>query len=467
VLPVSGQRAPSRNAQVTPWADFLSIRSDHPMQHPKEFNAFKAQVEALVVIPPSPASPLYQPSALATTTTTATYLTDSSEAAWTLTGLSHLAGNSIVGPVADLLTPLLYDNNVIYRQADGDQWSWTHHTWLSVAGDQRRTASPPPRPASWPPAATRNWAFIVNEGGSPLAWSSVNGGWAAQAIDGLNTQTDTGDGYWFGTGLRWNPPPKMLIMSDQFGTPGSGNIDMAQAANGAYNHIWNNWLQSIASKAPNVIVVRIWQEINGNWMSWSVNRTGRTASDGTPNGSAWPVATIIAAWRNMAHQVRIAFPNALIEWNLNSGGPFSRPTSPGNGSGFDLYPGDDVVDVIGIDSYEKNATFGIAFSGGGVNLTNLAAYAKAHNKLIAWSETAAQGCDGAYLASIAQWLDRLGSMAAYFSYYDQGSANNGDNILYSTSGTDSCAASRLRAALNASSFGTKRFGGKWSKVQGN
>jgi hypothetical protein len=442
MIPETGQEARSDQAQEPQWAHFLSLFGDHLMPVREPPPTFAPRLRAL-----------RQP---------ATQSIHSAETGWTLDGSAQISRSGVVDVAANSAT----DKIAIYGQAYIDFWS--NNARLPVSDDPRTPPASAGAPGRLLPATTltRNWAFVADEGGAPSAWSSLNSGWAAQPIDGLNTQTDSGDGYWFGTGLSWSPPPKMLIMSNQFGTPGSENIDMVLAAKGAYNSTWKSWLRTIASSASNVVVVRIWQEINGNWMSWSVNRTGRMASDGTPNGSAWSAATIIAAWRNMAQQVRSVFPTALIEWNLNSGGPWSRPTSPGNGTGFDLYPGDDVVDVIGIDSYEKNASFGSVSTGGGVNLTNLAAFAKAHNKLVAWSETAAHDCDGSYLASIAKWFDSLGSMAAYFSYYDQGSAGNGDNTIYTISGADSCPASSLRAALNASSFGTKPFGGRWSKILG-
>jgi hypothetical protein len=237
----------------------------------------------------------------------------------------------------------------------------------------------------------------------------------------------------------------MLMMTDQYGTPGSMTLDMAQAAAGAYNSIWLSWLQGQAAAAPNVKVVRIWQEINGNWMAWS---------QGTP-------AQIIAAWRNMATQVRIAFPKAVIEWNLNVGTGWSG--QPGDGSGFDLYPGDDLVDVIGMDTYEKSTSWADAVNGPGVNLNNLVAFASAHNKLVAISETAANSCDASYITNLTAWLDSLGARAAYLSYYEGGTSNNGDNVLWATTGTDSCPSNTLRAAFLASSFGTKKFGGTWVK----
>jgi hypothetical protein len=309
----------------------------------------------------------------------------------------------------------------------------------------------------------RYWAFFANEGGEPANWTAVNGGWSLQPIDGLHTQTNIGDGRWFGTGMRWSPTPHALMMSDQYGTPGHNYIDMGQAATGAYNATWLSWLKAdaAAATAP-VTVVRIWQEINGDWMPWSINQTGATSIDGTPNGSPWPAVTIIAAFRNMAAQVRIAFPHTRIEWNLNAGGAWRRPKSPGNGTGFDLYPGDAYVDVIGLDAYEKKISWAHTVSGPGVDLNNLVSFATAHNKLVAISETAAHNDDGNYLTSMTKYFDALGARAAYISYYDQGSANNGDNIIYSTTGPDSAPA--LRNTLNASSFGTKPYVGSLNKV---
>jgi hypothetical protein len=305
----------------------------------------------------------------------------------------------------------------------------------------------------------RWWAFFGNDGGNS-GWTSVNS-WPSQPIDGQHTFTDVGDGYWQGTGAApFTPTPRSLMMTVEYGTPGQNYVDMGQAANGAYNATWLSWLQGQASAAPAPVkVVRIWQEINGDWMTWSANKTGSTSVDGTPNGSAWPKATIIAAWRNMAQQVRTAFPHAVIEWNLNNGTGWRG--APGDGTGYDLYPGDDLVDVIGIDAYEKTSSWATTVSGPGVNLNNLVAFATSHNKLIGWSETAAHNCDGTYLTSISNFFDSLGKQGAYWSYYDGGTPNNGDNILYATTGPDSCPANKLRAAMNASSFGQKPFEGTW------
>jgi beta-mannanase len=249
------------------------------------------------------------------------------------------------------------------------------------------------------------------------------------------------------------------MMNVQYGTPGTNDIDMGQAALGTYDATWLSWLKSDAAQAAAngtpVTVVRIWQEINGDWEPWSINQTGATSVDGTAPGSPWSAATIIAAWNHMAAQVHTAFPNAKIEWNLSAGGPWSGPSGAGNGSGFDLYPGDQYVNVIGLDAYEKSTSWANTVSGPGVNLNNLVAFASAHGKEVAVSETATTNNDGSYLTSMTNYFDALGKEAAYISYYDQGTANNGGDIIYSSSGPDSAPADRV--ALNESSFGTKPY----------
>ena len=61
----------------------------------------------------------------------------------------------------------------------------------------------------------------------------------------------------------------------------------------------------------------------------------------------------------------------MTDWNLSAGTGWSG--MPGDGSGYDLYPGDDLVGVIGIDNDEKGEDFATIQNGDGVNLNNLVA----------------------------------------------------------------------------------------------
>lgn len=305
-----------------------------------------------------------------------------------------------------------------------------------------------------PPGNGRNYAVGVWSGLSTNIWAGDMSGWATKPMDFVNTQTDQADSFWGGDGLTWTPTPASFFMSNQF----FGSTDFAGMASGTMNSTWLSWLQAHSALASKTAIVRIWQECNGTWMNWS--------KFSSPS-------QFISAWRNMATQVRTVFPQAKIDWNLNYNcGPGSEGNG-GNGTGYDLYPGDDLVDIISIDAYENGPSG--AGPGGttwanlqtcpGVNLTNLVSFATSHNKLIGVSETASQNCDSTWVTNWATWMDGLGTRASHFSWYDDGFGNNGGNVLWTTSGTaDSCAASTLRAAWNACSFGTKGFTGTWTTL---
>jgi hypothetical protein len=314
----------------------------------------------------------------------------------------------------------------------------------------------------------RNWAFLVWES-NPANWANLNSGWALQPFDGEHHTTDfSADGNsWLtnncGGKCTWSPDPHRFMLSDVMQACDGAKIDMYQAAIGDYSSCWLRSLRRIANAPPQarIEIVRIWQEINGNWFPWSVNQTGKTAGDGTPNGSPWPVATIKAAWHNMAMQVRTVFPDAKIEFNLNCGGPWSAPLSPGNGTGFDLTPATGDFDTYGMDCYEYSGFSVARLVNGlrsGVDWKGIVAAATTNHKYSALSETAAKSCDGSWITNWAREFDATPS-ALYFSYYD----NEPDRMdISSLEGgqPNSCPSpSALRTALNNSSIGQKPYTG--------
>jgi beta-mannanase len=84
--------------------------------------------------------------------------------------------------------------------------------------------------------------------------------------------------------------------------------------------------------------IRFGHEMNGNWYPWS---TG----DGNLNGNA--PADFRAMWRYV-HGVfsSVGAHNAVWVWCVNTSYPGSTPL-------LDVYPGNDVVDWIGIDGYNR------------------------------------------------------------------------------------------------------------------
>jgi Glycosyl hydrolase family 26 len=129
-------------------------------------------------------------------------------------------------------------------------------------------------------------------------------------------------GCWQGTGLSLSLGVPML-MSD-----GS----LAQAASGAYDDQFSKVGALLVAKGFAGAYLRIGWEFNGNWYPWAAYRD--------------PLA-FKAAFRHIVGVFR-AVPGQQfrIVWNPSVGA--------GTGSPESLWPGDDVVDLVGIDFYNQS-----------------------------------------------------------------------------------------------------------------
>ena len=103
---------------------------------------------------------------------------------------------------------------------------------------------------------------------------------------------------------------------------------LANVAAGKYDVVFENIAKNIASNYPNAII-RIGWEFNADWYAWSA--AGR-AQD------------YIDAFRRVSNIFKSVSPAFTIDWCPVNG--FSA-----NVSAEQAYPGDDVVDVIGLDLY--------------------------------------------------------------------------------------------------------------------
>lgn len=114
----------------------------------------------------------------------------------------------------------------------------------------------------------------------------------------------------------------------------------ADAANGASDDSWRTAMQNIArARAGKTgdVFVRLAHEMNGDWSPWKV-----MPSD---------VDSFKKAWRRFVAIARAEMPSVKIVFGANSG------TSGGNASVPEIYPGDDVVDVVGVDFYDMWPSF--------------------------------------------------------------------------------------------------------------
>lgn len=124
--------------------------------------------------------------------------------------------------------------------------------------------------------------------------------------------------------------PADIVISQPFWPVGSGG-SLQECADGAYGENWANYGRSLSAAGRTDAYTRLAWEFNGDWFEWS--------------------ATDVDAWKSCFRQVvqavRSTAPDARFEWNMNAHG-----SSTSNGDAWLSYPGDDVVDVVGIDPYD-------------------------------------------------------------------------------------------------------------------
>ena len=115
--------------------------------------------------------------------------------------------------------------------------------------------------------------------------------------------------------------------------PNQPLYDLGQIAGGRYDSYIAGWAKA-AAEYRGRLLLRFAHEMNGDWYPWSV-----AAGDGTPDD-------YVAAYR----RVRLIFKDAgadRVEWVWSPNVIINGDEDAIRGS----YPGDDLVDIIGIDGY--------------------------------------------------------------------------------------------------------------------
>lgn len=119
----------------------------------------------------------------------------------------------------------------------------------------------------------------------------------------------------------------------------ASNATLAHAADGVYNAVYASLMAKYQEAGFQDGIIRLGHEFNGTWYSWRANE-GREAA-------------FVGAWRNAVKEIRKS-PNGggsgvgfLFDWCPTRGAP----------AGVELeacYPGDEFVDVIGLDVYNQS-----------------------------------------------------------------------------------------------------------------
>ena len=192
--------------------------------------------------------------------------------------------------------------------------------------------------------------------------------------------------------------------------PQDGNL--SAAASGAYNAQWEKFARNLAATYPTAYVRPGWEM---NLPGWYYSATPATAAK-------WK-----QAFRHAVTSMREAAPGLRIVWNPNEG-----PGQTGTPDAAVFWPGDDVVDVVGLDAYDwwpgyttdeaiashRDSTYG---------WNHWLEFAKAHGKKfslpewgVATANTASGGDNPKYINFVYSWLKANQKDIAFESYFHEG-----------------------------------------------
>ena len=124
--------------------------------------------------------------------------------------------------------------------------------------------------------------------------------------------------------------PGELVISQPFWPEDSGG-SLGECAGGAYDSNWANYGRALVDAGRTDAFTRLAWEFNGDWFEWE-----------STDVEAWK-----SCFRNVVQAVRSTAPDARFDWNFNAHGSQSS-----DGDAWLSYPGDEFVDVIGIDAYD-------------------------------------------------------------------------------------------------------------------
>jgi hypothetical protein len=203
--------------------------------------------------------------------------------------------------------------------------------------------------------------------------------------------------------------------------------NMREVASGARDYVYRQQAQALVQYGHGDAIIRIaWES---NLLSWESSANYSLRGD------------FIAMWRRVATVMNQTAPGLVFEFNVNGGGPLVG--SPDRLGAWQLYPGDDVVDLVGVDLYDwyGTQTYGADDSRmlrgpQGPGVLDAIEFARARGKGMALSEwglsTNGRGDNPAYITAVDKVLVANRDVVAYEAYFDDGQHDmRGNNFTQS------------------------------------
>jgi hypothetical protein len=126
----------------------------------------------------------------------------------------------------------------------------------------------------------------------------------------------------------------VLVISQAL-VPDKGEALMTNCAAGDYDQHWRDFGALMVQHGRGDSVVRLGWEMNESSMAWR----------------GLDAATYIGCYRRAATALRAANPQVVLDWTINA---HNTPADLCGGLSTNCYPGDEYVDVIGIDNYDHH-----------------------------------------------------------------------------------------------------------------
>ena len=253
---------------------------------------------------------------------------------------------------------------------------------------------------------TFNCVMVYND--AAPTWASWESPWF------VHTYADMNWGTWAtapGTNRR------LVITQNLFPSSENSSNWLADGASGAYEPYAVQLAKNLVAAGLGSSIIRLAHEANGTWYPDSI-------PDTATGNTEW-----IQFWRNTVFAMRsVPGANFQFDWTVNAGYR-NIPLS-------DWYPGNDVVDIIGVDAYDSGLSSSVTTPAARWNylyneadgLGTVENFAVAHGKPLSipeWGITpagmpgaGAGGDDPTYVQGIASMV--ADDNVAYQSYFDSG-----------------------------------------------
>jgi hypothetical protein len=201
--------------------------------------------------------------------------------------------------------------------------------------------------------------------------------------------------------------------------PGTDGERIGACARGAYDGHYRALGENLVAAGLGDSIVRIAWESHGTWQKWSYRS----------NPDDWR-----SCWRRVAQTMKAAAPELRTNWNVGDDNGGTRPDMAASVRlrGFEnYYPGDDVVDEIGIDTYDApritdyDSMFGDRIGSLGWFVTK----SREHGKPLSFPEWGlwdspnldqpdGSGDDPEYIEQMHGWMTDPANNVAWATYFD-------------------------------------------------